>query len=300
MREVWVFSVYAAEIFRCVLPGSISLTWLADMKVWLTWLSFLSLSIKGLHLYTVWKKPVLTLVQIGLSSENTNIYLGLSWITHSCFPNSFPPTCSQWVLNFRCPRAGLLHVLLLELLSLSSLSLLCLNLWASGTVLACEHFEMDCCRNFGEAFCVLWNWNPGCFLHGSAHSSSPALFLSFLSPLLLHSQSCALYFLWSQPGRWEIQHLSRLSCTSVLQYGELNMCLFSLWGAQVGGCNHCTKQLTELLPNLEPLQTESVASEFVAGWEFLLRSMNSQVRLLIPRSGYVRDAWSYPYSWIKA
>lgn len=121
-------------------------------------------------------------------------------------------------------------MLLLELLSLSSPNLLCLNLRASGTVLACVHLEVDCCKNFGEAFFVLWNWNQWCLRHGSAHSSSPALFFSFLSPLLLCSQSSALHFLWSQARRWEIQHLPKLFCTSVLQCGVLSRCLGSTGG----------------------------------------------------------------------
>lgn len=104
--------------------------------------------------------------------------------------------------------------------------LICLNLRASGTVLACEYFEVDCCKNFGEAFCVLWNWNQGCFLHESAQSSSPALFLSFPSPLLLHSQSCALHFLWSQPGRWEITAPPWTFVHTSSPVWELNKCLF--------------------------------------------------------------------------
>lgn len=179
------------------------------------------------------EKKVLTLVQISLSSENTNI--SRSQLSHSLLLPQLHSSHLQWASSeFLFPQSRTTHVLLPELLSLSSPNL-CLNLQASGTVLACEYFEVDCCKNFGEAFCVLWNWNQGCFLHDSVHSSSRALFLSFPSPLLLHSQSCAVHFLWSQPGRWEMQHLPELLCTWVLQCGELNECLFPLWGAQVGG-----------------------------------------------------------------
>lgn len=244
-------------------------------------------------------------MQISLSSENTNT--SRSQLSHSLLLPQFPSSHLQSVSSeFLLPQSRTTHVLLLELLSLSSPNLLCLNLQASGTVLARVHLEVDCCRSFGEGFCVLWNWNQGCLRHGSAHSSSPALFLSFLSPLLLCSQSSALHFLWSQARRWEIQHLPKLFCTSVLQCGGLSRCLGSAWRVQ---------PLHKAAPRAAAKLRATPDWEcglWVCSWvgipaqkyEFPSKVVNSKIKmcavsiLTVWLLTVLRDAYSY--SWVKA
>lgn len=86
---------------------------------------------------------------MSLSSENTNT--SGSQLSYSLLLPHFPSSHLQSVSSeFLLPQSKTTHFLLLELLSLSSPDLLCLNLRASGTILPCVRFGVGCCKNWGE------------------------------------------------------------------------------------------------------------------------------------------------------
>lgn len=168
----------------------------------------------------------------------------------------------------------------------------------------------------GENLCPL-KLEQGCFLHGSARSSSPALFLSFPSPLLLHTQSCALHFLWSQPGRWEMQHLPKLCCTSVLQCSVLQWGIkqvpvpnSGITGGRVQPLHKSAHRAAAKLgatPNWEcGLWVHSSVGIPAQKYEFPSKVVNSKVKicavsiLTVWLLIVLRDACKYPFSWIKA
>lgn len=217
--------------------------------------------------------------------------------------------------EFLLPQSRTTHFLLLELLSLSSPPLLCLNLRASGTVLACVHFWGGLLQELGR-ICVLWNWNKGVsFMAVPVPAvllcSFPSRLLCCFTPRAVPCTFCGA----NQAGEKCSTSLNSAAhqFSSVQSSNEeLNRCLFPIRGSQVGGCSHCINQLTELLPNLEPPQIE--CGLWVHSWvgipaqkyEFPSKVVNSKVKicavsiLTVWLLIVLRDACKYPYSWIKA
>lgn len=136
--------------------------------------------------------------------------------------------------------------------------------------------------------CVLWNWNKGVsFMAVPIPAVLPCSFPSHLlccfTPRAVPCTFCGA----NQAGeKYSTSLNSSAHQFSNVQFSdeELNWCLF---GAQVGGVQllhkpaHRAAVKLGATPNWE-------CGLWVCSWVFLLRSMNSQVRWLIPRSRYVQ------------